>query len=435
MATPQAPAPIEPGSPDDGSQQALSETELLTAAPEVLANNLSEYVRAWGQRLRNGESGALPVIVGLVGIVIFFQLERSVFLSDTNLVSVFQEAALYVMIGAAEIFILLLSEIDLSLGYGAGVGAFVIAELIATPINLPWWLGIVGGLAAMALLGLLQGVLVAYLRLPSFIVTLGGQLGFLGLMQVVANADSTAVGGTIEIDPNSPVHNLYNGTMSAALTWIVMIVAVALFAALSLGKTRSRKSRGLAAPPLGVTLLSVAGAAIGGIVLVVVCNGNTPSGMPWVIPVVLIVLVIYTWLLARTRIGRYIYAVGANPEAARRAGINVKLVVTFAFIMSSVTAGIAGLIYESSNGSMSIDIDGGQLVLFAVATAVIGGTSLFGGRGRMFNALLGGIVIAVVFNGLALMGVGAAVQDICTAVVLVLALMLDSLVRRRAATR
>ncbi len=139
--------------------------------------------------------------------------------------------------------------------------------------------------------------------------------------------------------------------------------------------------------------------------------------------------------MSRTRTGRYIYAVGANPEAARRAGINVKWIVTFGFIMSSVTAGLAGLIYESQQGSMSTDIDGGGLVLFAVAAAVIGGTSLFGGRGRIFNALLGGIVIATVFNGLGLMGVSAAVQDIVTAVVLIAAVALDSIVRSRATTR
>jgi D-xylose transport system permease protein len=173
---------------------------------------------------------------------------------------------------------------------------------------------------------------------------------------------------------------------------------------------------------------------------VLVCNANRGNlaplrGMPWVIPFVLLVLTIYSWGMARTRTGRYIYAVGANPEAARRAGINVKWILTFGFIMSSVTAGLAGLIYESQQGSMSTDIDGGGLVLFAVASAVIGGTSLFGGRGRIFNALLGGIVIATVFNGLGLMGVSAAVTDIVTAVVLIAAVALDSLVRARATAR
>ena len=432
MSTPQAPAPSD----ESATNQVIDEQPSAAASPlAVPPNDLREYFRAMALRIRGGESGALPVIVGLIVIVIFFQLERSVFLSDDDLVNLFVQAAVYVMIGAAEIFILLLSEIDLSIGYGAGVGAFVIAELIAPPVNFPWWLGILGGMFVLAVLGGIQGTLIARLGLPSFIVTLGGQLGFLGLMQVIANADSTAVGGTIQIDPSSPVYKLVTSTMSAGLSWALLAVAVAVFAATSLSATHTRTKRGLVAPPFGVTVIKVVGAALGGTVLVLVCDGNTPSGVPWVFPFVLLVLVFYSWMMARTRTGRYIYAVGANPEAARRAGINVKWIVTFAFIMSSVTACLAGLIYESTQGSMATDIDGGQLVMFAVAAAVIGGTSLFGGRGKIFNALLGGIVISTVFTGLGLMGVGAAAQDICTAIVLIAAVTLDSLVRRRAATR
>ena len=147
------------------------------------------------------------------------------------------------------------------------------------------------------------------------------------------------------------------------------------------------------------------------------------------------IILFYSWLLARTRTGRYIYAVGNNKEAARRAGIKVKWIVTFAFIMSGATAALASLVYISEQGNMSTDVDGGNLVLYAVAAAVIGGTTLFGGRGRMINALLGGLIIAVVFDGLGLMGVSAAVQDIATAVVLIAAVSLDAIVRRRAATR
>ncbi len=437
MSTPEAPPPPI----DEAPGPALSDEELTIVAPEVLANNLNEYFRASVARIKNGESGALPVIVGLVVIVIFFQVERSEFLHANNLVNLLVQATTYIMFGAAEIFVLLLSEIDLSLGYGAGVGAFVIAEMIAPPVSLPWWLGILCGLAAMAVLGFVQGALIARLNLPSFIVTLGGYLGFLGLMQEVANADSSAVGGVMQINSNSPVYNLTNGHMSTTLGWIVMVAAVAIFAAATLYQHRSRVAQGLTAPPLGVAVIKIAGAAVAGIVLVLICNSNQGAagsvirGMPWVIPFVFIVLLVYTWLLGRTRTGRYLYAVGNNPEAARRAGINVKWIITFGFIMSSVTAGFAGLIYESQTGSMSIDINGGQYVLFAVAAAVIGGTSLFGGRGKIMNALLGGIVVAAVFNGLGLMGVSAAIQDIVTAVVLIAAVTLDALVRRRSSVR
>jgi D-xylose transport system permease protein len=295
-------------------------------------------------------------------------------------------------------------------------------------------------LFATGLIGALQGSLISRLGLPSFIVTLGGFLGFEGVMLLLANADKTAVGGVIQINSSSPIYNLVNTNMSPGLGWIVLIVVIGIFAAVTLTGHRRRRAKGLSTPPLSIALLTIALTAAGGIVLVVICNLNrgalTPlRGVPWVVPVVLVVLFIWSFMLARTKVGRYIYAIGANPEAARRAGINVPIVRTIGFMLCSMTAGIAGLIYESRQGSMATDIDGGTLVLYAVAAAVIGGTSLFGGRGKPIHALLGGIVIAAVFNGLGLMGISAAGQDIATAIVLIAAVTLDSLVRRRATVR
>jgi D-xylose transport system permease protein len=427
------------GPGDDTLAPAISDEDLTAVSPEILANSLGEYFAAWGRRIRNGESGALPVLLGLVVIVVFFQIEQSKFLTAGNLVNLLVQATIFIMFGAAEIFALLLSEIDLSIGYLAGVGAFVIAELIAPPVNLPWELGILGGLAACAFLGFIQGSLITRLNLPSFVVTLGGYLGFLGLMLELATVDKTAVGGVITIDPTSPVYKLVQSNMSTTLGWIVLVVALSLFAGLMLLRARRRHAQGLSAPPLGITMLTIGVTAIGGIVLMLICTANRSNGpislkgVPWVIPFVVVILLAWTWLLARTRLGRYIYAIGANPEAARRAGINVNRIRTIAFMLCSLTAGIAGLIYESTLGSMSTDINGGQYVLYAVAAAVIGGTSLFGGRGKPLHALLGGIVIATVFNGLGLMGINAAGTDIATAIVLIAAVTLDSLVRRRAA--
>jgi D-xylose transport system permease protein len=430
------PAEIEP---DEGSESALSEAELTTVAPEVLANTLGEYVAAWWRRIKGGESGALPVLLGLVAIGAFFEIENGAFLTDGNLVNLFVEASIYVVLGAAETFALLLSEIDLSLGFGVGVGGFVIAELIAPPVNFPWWLGIIGGVVAMGLFGLLQGTLITRLGLPSFIVTLGGQLGLAGIMLELANIDPTAVGGVIQINA-APINNLVNTSMSIGVGWIAMAVCVLLFAAAAVNRNRSRRSRGLHAEPIGVTVVTIVAVAIAGIVLMIICNGNRShlgviEGMPWVIPMVLIIILAYSWLMSHTRIGRYIYAVGNNPEAARRAGINVKWIITFGFIMASATSALAGLIYISQQGSVSTGIDGGSEVLYAVAAAVVGGTALFGGRGRMVNALLGGFVIAVVYNGLALMSVSSAVLNMATAVVLIAAVSLDAIVRRRAVTR
>jgi len=407
----------------------------VAAAPEVLASSLREYLAVWGRRIRNGESGALPIFGGMVAIVVFFQLENSHFLTSGNLVNLFVQSTIYIMFGAAELFALLLSEIDLSVGYAAGVGAFAIAELIAPPVGLPWWLGIAGGVAFTSLLGFIQGSLITRLGLPSFVVTLGGLLAFEGLMLELANVDKTAVGGVMTIDSNSPVAKLVQTRMSVTLAWVVLAVVLALFAATALARARQRRTRGLSGPPLSVTVLTIALTAVGGIALVAICNSAAPAGVPWVVPFVLSVLLLWTWLLGRTRLGRYIYAIGANPEAARRAGINVPRIRTIGFVLCGLTAGLAGLVYESNLGSIATDIDGGSLVLYAVAAAVIGGASLFGGRGRPLHALLGGLVVAAVFNGLGLMGISDAGDDMATALVLIAAVALDSLVRRRATSR
>jgi D-xylose transport system permease protein len=420
-------------------EEAAAQQDLATTAPEVLAESLGEYLQAWWKRIRSGESGAVPVLVGLVLIVIFFQIEQSQFLSAENLVNLFVQAALFILFAAAEIYALLLSEIDLSVGAVAGVAAFVIAELIAPPVSVVWWLGIVGGLVVCMGIGVLQGTLITRLHLPSFIVTLGGLLGLTGVIIELAQIDKTAVGGVMSISTTSPVYNLVNANMSPTLSWIVLVVVLAAYAGVSIAGAARRRARDLSAPPLSIVLLKIALAAAGGIAVVVICTINrgalTPlRGVPWVLLLVLLVIAVWSFLLGRTRLGRYIYAIGANPEAARRAGINVPLIRTAAFMLCSFTAGLAGLVYESRLGSIATDIDVGQLVLYAVAAAVIGGTSLFGGRGKMIHALLGGLVIAAVFNGLALMGISAAGVDIATAIVLILAVTVDSLVRRRGAT-
>ena len=178
-------------------QEAAGREELAVTAPDVMADSLGEYLRAWWRRIRSGESGVAPVIAGLVLIVIFFRIEQSTFLSAGNLVNLFVQAATFILFAAAETFALLLSEIDLSVGAVAGVGAFVIAELIAPPVNLVWWLGIAGGLVVCAGIGVFQGTLITRLHLPSFIVTLGGLLGLTGVFIELANIDKTAVGGVV----------------------------------------------------------------------------------------------------------------------------------------------------------------------------------------------------------------------------------------------
>jgi D-xylose transport system permease protein len=413
--------------------------DITVVAPDVLAESLGDYLRAWWKRMRGGESGTLPIVAGLIIIVIFFQLERSEFLSALNIVNLLTQATVFILFAAVEIFALVLSEVDLSAGYVAAVGGFIIAELIAAPVNLPWWVAIIAALVATGAIGALQGTLIARLGLPSFVVTLGGLLGWQGVMLILAEADSAAVGGVISISPTSPVYKLVNSNMSPALGWIVLAVVIAGYAALSITRDARRRAQELTAPPISITVMRIVVAAAGGIVLVVICNLNRGllvplKGVPWVVPFVGVVLLAWSILLGRTRVGRYIYAIGANPEGARRAGINVALVRTLGFVLCGITACLAGLVYESRLGSMATNIDGGTLVLFGVAAAVIGGASLFGGRGKPLHALLGGIVVATVYNGLGLMGISAAGQDIATAVVLIAAVSVDALVRRRGAT-
>ena len=430
----------EPSDPTtDATAAPESDIEVAAAAPEILANSLGEYLQAQRRRIKSGESGALPIIVGLIVIIIFFQLERSRFDSAINLVNLLQQSAVYILLGVAELFALVLSEIDLSVGVVLAVGGWVIAELINSPVNFPWWLAILGGVGVSAAIGYLQGTLITRLHVPSFVVTLAFLLLLAGVVLELATVDKTATGGVISVSPTSVIFKLVNSNISPGVSWVILAVVLVIFAALSLARAARRRSQGLSAPPLSITWLTVIVTAIGGIIVVYICNLNrgvltSLKGVPYVVPFVGIVLVGYSLLLGRTKLGRYMYAIGGNPEAARRAGINVQGIRRIAFLLSALTAGLAGLVYVSFLGSISTDVDGGTYTLYAVAAAVIGGASLFGGRGKPVHALLGGLVIGIVFNGLALMGISAAGQDIATGVVLLVAATVDALVRRRGST-
>jgi len=411
-------------------------SEVALAPPEVIANSLGEYVKIWVSRVRNGESGALPVILGLVAIVIYFQVRSSLFLSAGNLVNLIGQAAWIITLGMAEVFVLLLGEIDLSIGYTSALGATFTCWLLLPPNPAPWPLAVLVGLAVPAIFSGLEGFIVTRLRLPSFVVTLAGQLAALGLLLEVMQAAAPNGGGSIRLY-NNVLIDIEGGALSPAASWIVTIAAVALAGALFLVRDSRRRASNLTAPPLSVTILKIAAMAVAGVVVVLI--GNTDRGVgvtvvrgvPWVVLVVLVVYVAWTFLLGRTRFGRYIYAIGGNAEAARRAGINLSRIRVLAFTLCGLTAGIMGIIFTSYLGSISTGVQGGQNVLYAVAAAVIGGTSLFGGRGKMLNAVLGGLIVAVIYNGLELLGLGAAPQYLWTAVVLLAAVTVDTLARRR----
>ena len=418
-----------PGEADEIASEAAA-----TAAPEVIADSLGEYIKIWWSRVRSGDSGALPVLLGLVAIVIYFQVRSSLFLSAGNLVNLMTQAAWIVLLGMAEVFVLLLGEIDLSIGYTSVIGATFTLWLLEPPGPVPWPLAVLVGLAFPALFGAVEGVIITRLRLPSFVVTLAGQLAGLGLLLFIMDQAAPNGGGTIRLY-NNVLSDIEGGALSPLADWIVMAAAVVLVGALFVVRDTRRRAGGLAAPPASVTWLKVGAMAVAGVVLVLIGNTNrgvtiAVRGLPWVVLVVLVVLVAWSFLLGRTRFGRYVYAIGGNAEASRRAGINLNRIRVAAFALAGLTAGIMGIVYASYLGSVSTNVQGGNNVLYAVAAAVIGGTSLFGGRGKMLGAVLGGIIVAVIYNGLQLLGLGAAAQNLWTAAVLLAAVTVDTVARR-----
>jgi D-xylose transport system permease protein len=333
------------------------------------------------------------------------------------------------------VFVLLLGEIDLSIGFSAAFGVVFTCWVLLPPNPWPWPVAVLVGLAVPAIYGAIQGIIITRLRLPSFVVTLAGQLAGLGLLLAIMNQAAPNSGGTIRLY-NNVLLDIEIGSMSPLAGWIVMIVAVVLAGGLFVVRDSRRRGSGLAAPPASVTWLKVAAMAVAGVVVVLIGNTNrgrfllVVRGVPWVVLVVLAVLVIYSFLLGRTRFGRYIYAIGGNAEASRRAGINLNRIRVLAFTLAGLTAGITGIIYASYLGSISTGVQGGNNVLLAVAAAVVGGVSLFGGRGKMVGALLGAVIVAVIYNGLELLGLGAAQQNLWTAAVLLVAVAVDTTARR-----
>ena len=423
---------------------AAVEAAVAEIPPELVAQTFGQYARAYVARIRNGESGVLPVVLGLVAIMVVFEVisPNHVFLSAGNLVNLFQQSAVFMVLAMAETFALLLGEIDLSVGFVGASGAVITVQLVQpATTHWPWWAAILAGLAFCAVVGALQGTIIARMGIPSFIVTLAGFLIFNGVMLILLLLGPFSGYPNLNI-PDANVQVLFNlmaGTIDPTVSWIAMaVIVVALGAFLWFGDRRRRKS-GLVAPPVGLTVLKIGLIAAAGIVVVAIsdinrANFGTLEGVPWVVPIVLGILGVYTILLERTKYGRYVYAIGGNAEAARRAGINVAMVRTVAFMLCSMTAGIGLILYASYIGGMSNNVQGGSDVLFAVAAAVIGGTSLFGGRGKAIHGVLGGLVIGGIYNGMYLQGLDVERIFIVTGLVLLAAVSIDAVSRRAASS-
>ena len=420
-----APSPA----PDEPTTAAAASKAALALNPEIIATTLPEYLRAGIARVRGGESGVLPVVAGLLLISVLFQSLNPYFLTAGNLVNLLVQGSVFMLLAMAEVFVLLLGEIDLSIGYVGGIGGVITAELVQESVGWPWWAAIAAGLTACAGIGLLQGTIITRIGLPSFVVTLAGQLGWLGVMLMILGS-----GGVVPIN-DAVINNIASGYLTPLASWVVMILVAGTFSAWTWSRDARRRRSGLVAPPASLSALKIIGVFAAGIAVVLVCNANRGSlvpisGVPYVLLLLLAVLAAWTILLGRTQFGRFVYAIGGNAEAARRGGVKLARIRTIAFCLASFTAGIGGIVYASRLRSVSTSFDGGTLVLYAVAAAVIGGTSLFGGRGKAVHGVLGGLVIAAIDNGMGLQGYSAPAKYVVTALVLVAAVTIDAVARR-----
>jgi D-xylose transport system permease protein len=444
------PVTADPGETPTGTADAMTVVDLTAAPdaaaadvpPELLAQSLGQYLRAWWLRVRSGNSGVLPVVLSIVVVAVSFQIANPTFLSSQNLVNLFEQSTVYMVLAMAEIFALLLGEIDLSVGLVMMLGAVVVAELVQPDgLNWPWWAAIIMALLACAAVGAIQGSLVARLKMPSFIVTLGGLLILEGFGIIILGGSLVSISNS-RFTNEVVLYDIFYGRFGPVVGWILLAVLAGAAGTWLWVREARRRRAGLETPPRSLTAMKIVLMTVAGIAVVAICNVNrahsgTIEGVPYIIPIVLVVLAAWTVLLQRTRFGRYVYAIGGNPEAARRAGVNLPAVRTWGFVLAALTSGIAGVLFVSWQVSLTTNIIkvGNSYVLLAVAAAVIGGTSLFGGRGKTIHGVLGGLVIGGIYNGLYLLGVASQWIDVVVAAVLLAAAAVDVLSRRGAPRR
>jgi D-xylose transport system permease protein len=386
-------------------------------------------------RIKSGDMGALPGVLGLVALCIVFGIMSDVFLTPGNFANLLTQAASVTVIAMGLVFVLLLGEIDLSAGYASGVCGAVLVILI-TNHSYPWWIAFAISILVGAILGYAIGSLVSRFGIPSFVVTLASFLGFQGILLLLAGE-----GGTIRIE-DPTILAVQNNNLSPVLSWIFFLSISVIYVLVGLARINSRRKAGLKSELKKLWVIKTSALLVIGAGAVWALNlerSNNPDlvslkGTPLIVPVILFLLVVGTFVLGRTAYGRHIYAVGGNAEAARRAGINVKNIRTSAFVICSSFAAIAGMLFASRQNSISPTTGGSSTLLYAVGAAVIGGTSLFGGKGKMRDAVLGGLVVAVIDNGMGLLGYAAGIKFIVTGAVLLISAGVDAISRRGAST-
>ncbi|WP_028649340.1 sugar ABC transporter permease [Nocardiopsis sp. CNT312] len=403
--------------PDTSTAPAPADPRLLTTAASPRG-----WLQALKRNLRGGELGPLPVIVGLILIAVVFQSMNDRFLSPQNLSNLTVQIAAIGLMTTGVIMVLLLGEIDLSVGSVAGLSAGVLGVL-AVRYGVNEWLAILIAVVAGLLVGLLHGVIFAKVGVPAFVVTLAGLLGWQGLHLFLMGQD-----GSINTSPNGPIALLTQTYFVPLVGWGVVAIALACYLVSVLAAEAKRRRAGLPckkAPEVALRTLLLALPLAGGAWVL-----NQYKGVPLAFLIFVGFVVSLDLVLRKTRYGRMVYAVGGNAEAARRAGINVDLIRVSVFAIASALASLGGIMLVSRNFAASVSTGAGEELMMAIAAAVIGGTSLFGGRGNAYSALLGGLVLGAISSGLLLLQMDTSVRFMITAAVLLVAVILDAASRR-----
>jgi D-xylose transport system permease protein len=391
--------------------------------------NVRQQLDAYFSRVKGGEMGALPSVLSLFVLTFLFSALNPYFLTQGNFANLLTQTATLMMLAMALVFVILIAEIDLSAGVTSGV-AMALFILLTNKGGVDWRISILVGLLAGAAIGAMIGFFVAKVGVPSFVVTLGLFLGFQGL-QLALLGD----GGLYRIEVPE-IKAIMNDNLPAWMGWGFFLAALVLMTALNFYDRAVRTRSGLANRPISLMYTKLAIVAVIGASLVALLNTNRStsmkeiSGVPIVVPIAITVLFLGTLLLDRTLFGRHLYAVGGNPEAARRSGIKVVKVRIIAFMLCSFLAVISGIFNASRIGAVEATA-GKSIVLSGVAAAVVGGVSLFGGRGRLIHAAVGALVIAIIDNGLGLLGLPAGINFLVTGGVLILAATVDAVSRKR----
>lgn len=392
---------------------------------------IGDSIHAYISRVRGGDMGALPSVLGLIVLFIVFGLANDRFLSNLNMANLITQAGSIIILAMGLVMVLLLGDIDLSAGVAGGVSAAVMGLLIVDH-GQAWWIAVLAALATGAVIGFIIGTLVAKLGIPSFVVTLAFFLGLQGVTLKLIGE-----GGSVRID-QEVISGIANSNMSVLWGWILAVGVIVVYAAIALRRHQVKVTKGLQHQPLAVIVAQVVVLAIVLFSVVYILNQNrsvNPSfpikGIPYVLPVVGVLLIFWTFMLARTTWGRHVYAVGGNAEAARRAGISVDRIRISVFMICSSMAALSGIVAASYGGKVSTSSGAGNTLLYAVGAAVIGGTSLFGGKGKARDAVIGGLVIATIANGLGLLNQASYINYLVTGGVLLLAASVDAISRRR----